>query len=101
MLKGTGAFDKKGPKGFPVFLEYNEADIHDFFLDTWDKTRPGLKYHYLTSEECFRCLTCSLKDEDEKVAKALFNAYDRLNKTMNEKSFRNKYELEFPIDYEE
>ncbi|MGE6609347.1 SAP domain-containing protein [Peribacillus sp. NPDC076916] len=80
-------------------LEYDESDIQDFFVDTWDKTSPGLKYHYLTSEECLRCLTYSLKDEDDNVEKALFNAYDRLNKTMNEEPFRNKYGLEFPIDY--
>ncbi|MGJ9383893.1 SAP domain-containing protein [Salipaludibacillus sp. CF4.18] len=79
-------------------LEYDDADLQDFFVDTWDKTRPGLKYHYLTSEECFRCLTYSLKDEDDKVEKALFNAYDRLNKTMQENSFSNKYGLEFPSD---
>jgi hypothetical protein len=81
-------------------LEYKESDLWDFFVYTWNKTRPGLKYHYFTLEECFRCLTYSLQDNDGKVKEALFNAYTRLNKEMNEKSFRIKYGLEFPVDYE-
>jgi hypothetical protein len=82
-------------------LEYGESDLWDFFVDTWDKTRPGLKYHYLTLEECFQCLTYSLQDNDEQVKESLFNAYHQLKKEMDEKSFRNKYFLEFPINYEE
>jgi hypothetical protein len=81
-------------------LEYDEPNLLDFFVYTWDKTLPGLKYHYLSLEECFYCLKNSLEGNDERVKETLFNALDRLNEKMDEKAFREKYGLEFPFDYE-
>jgi SAP domain len=81
-------------------LEYDEPDLYEFFVLTWEKTIPGLKYHYLTIEECFHSLICSIQDNDEQVKKWLFNGYDRLKKNMNEETFKKEYGLEFPIDYE-
>ncbi|WP_409251786.1 SAP domain-containing protein [Bacillus sp. SCS-153A] len=80
-------------------LDYDKKELYELFVYTWDKTLPGLKYHYLTMEECFNCLENSLEDEDEKVKKSLFNAYEKLKKDMNDKSFREKYGLEFPFEY--
>jgi hypothetical protein len=90
---------KRQIKRLVEVLEYGEPELFDFFVYTWDKTWPSILYHYLTMEECFFCLTNSLQDNDDRVKEILFDAYERLNKSFNEKTFREKYGLEFPVDY--
>ena len=87
-------------KKLTEILEYEDSVLKDFFVDTWSKTRPGLKYHYLSVDKCFQCLTFSLQDNDEQVKEALFIAYYSLKKEMDKKTFKDKYFLEFPIDFE-
>jgi SAP domain len=89
---------KRQIKRLVEVLEYEEPELFDFFVLTWEKTVPGLKYHYLTFEECFHSLTCSLQDNDEQVKKWLFNGYNRLIKNTDEKSFLNEYGLFLPFD---
>ncbi|MCY8436307.1 SAP domain-containing protein [Bacillus haynesii] len=79
-------------------LNLDESALKVEFINVWDKTE--LKYHYLTLDECFQCLLYSFDDNSDEVKEALFNAYNRLNKEMDEKSFWDKYGLEFPNDYE-
>ncbi|WP_176140648.1 SAP domain-containing protein [Halobacillus salinus] len=78
----------------------NDALIAEFD-QAWDKTIVGLKYHYLTHDECLRCLFSSMDGNHEEVEKLIKKGYNRLKRGMNEKSFREKYGLEFPRDFDE
>jgi hypothetical protein len=91
---------KHSIKQLVELLEYDEEALFDFFVYTWNKTLPGLMFHYLTLEECFYCLTNSLQDRNEKVKNMLFNAYDHINSLMDKKEFDEKYNLEFPVNFE-
>ncbi|SFK12475.1 SAP domain-containing protein [Halobacillus dabanensis] len=82
-------------------LDIDETGLRDHFDKTWGKVRGELEFHYLTKDECFRCLLNSITEEEdgtEKVKEQLLKAYDRLTNEFNEKSLRKKYGLSLPID---
>lgn len=80
-------------------LEFEKKELNTLFVYTWNNTLLGLKYHYLTWEECYNCLQNPLRNEDEEVKKSLINAHKRLIKDANDKSFHKKYGLEFPFEH--
>ncbi|WP_345240343.1 SAP domain-containing protein [Pontibacillus salipaludis] len=79
-------------------LEMEDDALITEFDYAWSKTIVGLKYHYLTPEECLRCLFCSMDGNHEEVEELIYNEYNRLKREMSEKTFREKYGLDFPMD---
>ncbi|QSS99544.1 SAP domain-containing protein [Pontibacillus sp. ALD_SL1] len=82
-------------------LEMDEKDLRELFEYTWDRTRGELPYHYLTFEECSRCLLLSMEENEKEIEVLFYDAYKRLNEKYDDDSFYEEFGVHIPYDHQE
>ncbi|MFC0525515.1 SAP domain-containing protein [Pontibacillus salicampi] len=79
-------------------LEMSENELRELFENTWDKTRNELPYHYLTLDECYRCLLLSMEENKEEIEDLYRDAYKRLNEKYDDVSFYETFGVHIPYN---
>lgn len=91
----------KPVKGLAESMEMSDKELRDMFDYTWGKTRGELPYHYLTKDECFRCLQLAMEKNEKELEALYIHAYNRLKAEHNDDSFYEAFGVYFPFDHNE
>ncbi|ARI78228.1 SAP domain-containing protein [Halobacillus mangrovi] len=91
----------KPVKGLAERLEMSDKELRDMFDYTWGRTRGELSYHYLTKDECYRCLQLAMEKNEKELENLYNHAYERLKAEHDDDSFYKAYGVYFPFDHNE
>ncbi|MYL38743.1 SAP domain-containing protein [Halobacillus litoralis] len=96
--------------GFPSYknverlvlrLDVDEEEFRNMFVDTWERTRGELPYHYLDANECYHCFFHASLGNAEELEMLYSNAYRRLQDEYNDESFYEMFRVHIPYDHAE
>lgn len=71
----------------------DKKQLQDIFENSWTNTRQSISFHYLTKEECFKCLEHAFYEDYDYINSVIHSKYNELDK----ESFENRYNLILPI----
>ena len=81
-------------------LNLDEQELFCHFEEAWGKGRGEFIFHYLTKEECYKCLINSLNLNEESVKDILYYAYARVTEGETKESFRKTYGVGYPLNFD-